>query len=123
MKPAIPLELAWKQERKWFSRTLISSLVSILCFIAMVGTLAWSKKEALRVASSMGGSPSTYTEQQAQDFLAAMGATMTVVYVTVVLFFVSGLILLTFLVRWLVAVRTRRKAMAGRCGRSPVPEH
>lgn len=112
MDSAAKMELAWKNERKWFSRTLVASLVSLLSFFGVAGAFWWGLREAKAISSRLPSTLTPSSSDQLDQLNSSFHFIQIVCFASLSLLLISGLIFLFFLIRWLFAIGSRRKVMA-----------
>lgn len=100
------LDTAWRNERKWFKRTIISCILVFLTLSGYIGAQYWifsiissSIRTSGMVERALG---------ELQGFLVR--AQMMVIAVGILLI-LSCLVFLTSMIRWLLAIRARRRCL------------
>ena len=93
---------AWRNERKWFKRTIISCLCSFLALAVHFGTSFWvsSRSVACVVVNDR------LTESGLRELDELHRYQMIVISMGII-FIVSSFVFLVFLIRWLLAIRAR----------------
>lgn len=101
-----PLEAAWRNERKWFKRTIISCILVFLALSGYIGAQYWIFSI---ISSSIGTSGAGERElEELQGFLVRAQLMITAVGIFLIL---SCLAFLTSMIRWLLAIRARRRCL------------
>ena len=102
------LDTAWRNERKWFKRTIISCILVFLALSGYIGAQYWTFSI---ISSSMMTSEVAERElEELQDFLVRAQMMMIAVGILLIL---SCLAFLTSMIRWLLAIRARRRCLLG----------
>ena len=99
------LGTAWRNERKWFKRTIISCIVVFLALVGCIGTHYWIFSN---ISSSISLSVVEPTLEELQSLLVRAQISITAVRILLVL---SCLVFLVSLFRWLLAIRARRRCL------------
>ncbi len=97
---------AWRNEREWFKRTIISCLCSFLALAVHFGTSFWVSSRSVACVVING----KLTESGLRE-LDELHRYQMIVISMGIFFIVSSFVFLVFLIRWLLAIRTRRRCL------------
>jgi hypothetical protein len=94
-------------ERKWFVRTLIASLVSVIAYVGVGSARILAERG---MAPLQSGIPfEALSDEQLDQFRIFSNAALLLFSSCGILLVISGSLFLVFLMRWLFAVRAKTK--------------
>ncbi|MGC4013029.1 MAG: hypothetical protein QM755_00720 [Luteolibacter sp.] len=99
------LEAAIRTERRWFSRTLGSSLVALLAYGIGRGIGAWGNKQMAEANNALANGHPEVLEK----LNVTMKPLFTAYKISLVVLMLAGLVFLVSLVFWLLAMQGRKK--------------
>lgn len=99
------LKAASDIERRWFRRTLGSSLAVLLAYGTGLGIGWWGNSQVAAANRAIGGPEAEKTLARLE---ATMGALFTAYKISLVVLMFAGLVFLISLIFWLVSMQRRR---------------